>query len=251
MNTKHPFIALAILLFASCVTIKEIGKVNMISNRNIDSKTTYVLLKSYAGGDRDGMKHADAESIEEAIDKTVKEVPGGEYLMNAKIYIVVKGKHFYYAAEGDVWGRGTSSVSGTKADISYQGFRAGDTVTWKNPKKIRSATDPTYFTGKIVSLKDDETCLVKCDQSGETMELDYTEIAKVSMINNSATIAPQWKIDDKVTWKNPKKFKSIDDPAYLTGVVISVKSDDETCLVKCNESGQTVEVDFDELSGIK
>ena len=86
---------------SSCMSTKEIGKLNMISNRNVDSKMDYVLIKNYAGSSKKELKRNKDVSIEKAIDKVVKATPGGEFLKNVRIYIV-DGK--YYAVEGDVWG---------------------------------------------------------------------------------------------------------------------------------------------------
>lgn len=177
------FCAFAISSCAS-VSFEQIGQVNMISTRNVESKIEYVLLKSYAGGSQDELEESEANSVDQAIDNTVKSVPGGEFMKNVKLYIVihVNGKKhtMNYAAQGDVWG---IPISGENA-IGYQGFKVGDKVTWKNPKKFKGKNDPSYITGVIISLKS-ETVLAKQDetdatgQDGETVELDYDEIAKI------------------------------------------------------------------------
>jgi hypothetical protein len=41
----------SIFFLSSCFKVIQLGKLNMISNRNIESKADYVLLKNYAGGD--------------------------------------------------------------------------------------------------------------------------------------------------------------------------------------------------------
>jgi hypothetical protein len=248
MKKVYLLAAILIALLSSCMSVRQIGQFNMISTRNIDSKTTYVLLKTYAGGDKKELKKARAETIDQAIDKTVKSVPGGEYMMNVKIYIITKGDAMYFAAEGDVWGRGTTAASGEVVAASYKGFKVGDTVTWKNPKKIRAANDPDYLTGKITSLKGETSCMVKCNETSETKELLYTDLAKVVAVSVTDS---GWRVDDKVTWKNPKLVKNNTDTDYLTGVVISVKDANQSCLVKCTETGQTVEVAFTKLSRIK
>ena len=38
------------LMISSCATVIQLGKLNMLSNRNIESKIDYVLVKNYAGG---------------------------------------------------------------------------------------------------------------------------------------------------------------------------------------------------------
>ena len=115
------------LMISSCATVIQLGKLNMISNRNIESKMDYVLIKNYAGGlpkeIKKSLKKTKATTLDAAVDETVKNVAGGEFLKNVKLYGVVKKKQMYLLVEGDVWG-----VSGNE---SFRGFKVGDTVQWK------------------------------------------------------------------------------------------------------------------------
>ncbi len=159
-------IGLIALLFTSCAEVTEIGRVNMISNRNIDSNGEYALLASYSGGTSKELRKSRALNLQDAIDKTVKKIPGGEYLMNAKIYVILKpfsNKIKYYSVEGDVWGH--------KENKSYRGFKVGDTVTWK------SSISGKWKTGVIKSLKDDYSCLIELE-SGKIIEKKYDNISK-------------------------------------------------------------------------
>lgn len=92
----------------SCVSWNQIGNLNMVSTRNIETTQKYELLQRYVEHSKKEMKKTRATTLQEAIDKTVKKVEGGEYLMNAKIYTIVHNNGFnltyYYAVEGDVWG---------------------------------------------------------------------------------------------------------------------------------------------------
>ena len=171
MRRKILFFALLAIMgmFSSCISVKEVGKVNMISNRNVSMKTDYGLLASYSGGSKSELKKSKAENIEQAIDQTVRKVPGGEFLMNAKINIVyhrVSGKAFF-AVEGDVYG--LKSANGT-AERSYRGFKAGDKVNWGN--KLMG-----FKSGTIKSIKDDRTCLIETED-GKVVEKKYDEISK-------------------------------------------------------------------------
>lgn len=154
------FAALAAL--TSCMSFKEIGKINMISTRNIDSKTEYKLLTTYSGGSNRELKKTRATNIQQAIDETVRRTPGGEYLMNVKIYLVDQQ---YFAVEGDVWGR-----SADVKDIAINGFKVGDKVTWKK--------FGTYKTGRVTALKD-KSCFIQQDDGGKTIEMDYSDITKL------------------------------------------------------------------------
>lgn len=99
------------LLFSSCVKITKIGQLNMVSNRNIDSNKEYVMLQKNAELSKKEKKKAKAEDMTEAIDNLVKKDPNGEYLMNARIYLVYHTYIFFgrynYVAEGDIYGSKT------------------------------------------------------------------------------------------------------------------------------------------------
>lgn len=143
---------------SSCTSVKQIGKVNMISNRNVDPKLDYSVISTYSGGSKRELKKSRALTIEDAIDQTVRKIPGGEFLMNSKIYIV---NDKYIAVEGDVWG--------VKTNIAYRGFKVGDKVVWKVMGDVK--------TGTIKSLKDDKTCFVETE-SGNIVEKKYDDISK-------------------------------------------------------------------------
>jgi hypothetical protein len=130
----------------------------MISNRNIDTKLNYEVISTYSGGSKRELKKSKAKTIEEAIDQTVRKIPGGEFLMNVKIYII-KGQ--YIAVVGDVWG--------VKSNITFRGFRVGDKVIWK--------VTGSFKTGTIKSLKDDKTCLIETE-NGDIVEKKYDDISK-------------------------------------------------------------------------
>lgn len=108
---KYSVIAILIAVyFSSCQSVRltKAGEFNMISHRNVDVKNNYVMLKPYAGVSEKELKKSTAETMQDAIDQTVKTVPGGEFLMNVKFYVVTHKKKkktwLTYAAEGDVWG---------------------------------------------------------------------------------------------------------------------------------------------------
>ena len=108
---KKLLVIASIALFASsCQTVRltDAGKLNMVSDRNVDLKNRYVLLKSYAGASNKELKKTTAISLSDAVDETVKRVKGGEFLMNAHFYVVEHHKRkkswVTYAVEGDVWG---------------------------------------------------------------------------------------------------------------------------------------------------
>lgn len=98
---KTIYILVAAVLMGSCMNVKQIGKLNMISNRNIDSKMDYANLNNYAGGSKKELRKLKSKTLEGAIDNVVKKTTGGEFLKNVKIYVI---NSKYFAVEGDVWG---------------------------------------------------------------------------------------------------------------------------------------------------
>mgnify|MGYP001577329905 CR=1 FL=1 len=101
-------IALSTCLTA-CVSVKDVGQLTMVANRNIETSQKYQQIQKYATLDKKEMKKTRASSIQAAVDEVVKKVDGGEYLMNVKIYQIMHSRYgqqpaMYYAVEGDVWG---------------------------------------------------------------------------------------------------------------------------------------------------
>jgi hypothetical protein len=84
---KITFLLVLTALFSSCSTVYELGDLTMVSSRNIETKMDYVLIKNYSGGSKKEIKKAlkktKATNLETAINETVKNVAGGEFLKNA------------------------------------------------------------------------------------------------------------------------------------------------------------------------
>jgi len=161
------------LLLTACGSVKlvQIGKVNMISNRNVESTAPYVLLRNYAGSESEkALLTARETTIEAAIDKVVRATPGGEFLKNVKVYRV--GSE-YYAVEGDVWGL----VENRK----MRGFRPGHAVQWKADARLRRKQPDRapLARGVIVELKDDRLCVVKETTTGQVLELPYEDLTRI------------------------------------------------------------------------
>lgn len=213
LTSTHLLLGVIVAMFYGCVSTlppfqvevekKEtepktnlIGQVNMISTRNVDMSRKYEPLSTYAGGSQEELKESTAKNIEEAVNATVRKIPGGEFIMNAKIYAVnllevtkravkttVKKSNGRivsekigewkvvsqedignaYAVEGDVYG-----IAGNN---QYRGLKVGDSVTWKNAAGI-------WISGKIKGLKDQKTCLVVDDETGNTIEKAYDDLVK-------------------------------------------------------------------------
>ncbi len=155
-------------LMSSCSTVIDLGKLNMISDRNIDSKGDYVLIKNYAGGSKKEIKKAlkktKATTLDAAVDETVRNVAGGEFLKNVKVYGVKKKEVMYLLVEGDVWG-----VAG---DVSFRGFKVGDKVQWKELT--------VYKKGTITGLTDADKCMVKEDGKENSKSFKFSSLTKVA-----------------------------------------------------------------------
>ena len=154
-------IAVPCYFLVGCAEPIMIGKLNMLSNRNIDSKGQYISLKSFAGSGKRELAEKACDTFEESVDKVVRAVPGGEYLMNVKLYRVGKK----YAVEGDVW-----SIS-TRNDI--RGFKVNDIVIFSGRKiPNRISFDNALYKGQIIAFIDDQKCYVKyADKKGKDHEI--------------------------------------------------------------------------------
>lgn len=158
--------AAALLLFGACKPTKVamVGQLNMISARNVDSKTNYELLRYYTGGGEAELKKSRWTSVDQAINESVKNVPGGEFMKNVRIYkISVKDKS-YWAAEGDVWGIDLP-------DLDVNGFKVGERVFYRPKKnKSREAT--------IIAIKNASLYLIELKQTGRRVEVAPGELYK-------------------------------------------------------------------------
>jgi hypothetical protein len=158
---KNLFLIISLFTLFSCSkSLELIGNVNVISHRNFEVSKKYELIRSNANLSKKELKRKKAPNIEQAIDDVVKSVPGGEFLTNAKIY-VVNGK--YYAVEGDVYGNNPSQ---------YKGFSIGDKVQWKSMGSTKNGT--------VTSLLSDKEAAVKKDSDGVVVSISYDDLLKTN-----------------------------------------------------------------------
>lgn len=160
LNSIKKITVLAISIsLASCMSVKEIGDLNMISTRNVDSKGDYVLLRNYMGGTKKELKKSKAKGLEQAINNVVKQTPGGEFLKNVKVYIINK-KHF--AVEGDIWG--------LQSGQNMRGYSLGSKVQY--PCGVKKCI------GTITDLTNDKVCQVKNEETGKVTTEKYSDLKK-------------------------------------------------------------------------
>ena len=146
---------MAIICLSSCLSFKQIGELNVISTRNVDNSKEYTLMRNYMGGTKKELRKSRAKDLKEAVSNVVKQTPGGEFLANAKVYMV-KGK--YFAVEGDVWG--------LNENANFRGFKVGDKVQWRGRKYV------------ITELKNDKVCTIKDLETEEIKEANYQNLKK-------------------------------------------------------------------------
>lgn len=158
---KFTFLALVLILLEGCssIGVKQIGKINMISNRNVDPSLNYVPVYTHSELTKREIKKNKFKTIEEAVDYKVSKVPGGEFMMNVKIYKIGGS---YIGVDGDVWGEDSDG-------ISYKGLTVGDQVMWK--------AGNSYKTGTLRAFKDTETGIVETE-TGKKIEKKIDKLSK-------------------------------------------------------------------------
>ena len=113
----------------------RIGDLTIVANRNIDSKTNYQLIERYKTAKTRGTNQ---DALEQAIDKAVKEVEGGEFLKNVKIYVKNNGRKV--KIEGDVWGILAVNTSIETSVTKKIELNTGDKVSFKVTGKLVEGT---------------------------------------------------------------------------------------------------------------
>ena len=93
------FTALSITVCVTTSCYSRLGKLTMISTRNVDSKTDYVLLSKDVVGKS---KVKNKQALEAAIDNAVAQFPTGEFMKNVVVEVKTSGKKV--RVTGDVWG---------------------------------------------------------------------------------------------------------------------------------------------------
>ena len=155
---KFSCVALCIMAMSSCWT--KLGDFTVISNRTIENDKEYIELARFIKG-KGRQKKKQAGAMEVAVENIIKDVPGGEYLKNAEVYITWGGK--YVRVTADVWG--LKQPEGQKTNV--KGFQVGDRVQFG--KKM----------GTILSLIDETFCLVQLDGDESGTKLRYDAVIRI------------------------------------------------------------------------
>lgn len=118
---KFAFIFLLASLAISVQSQRRIGSLTIASCRNVDTPAGYELLRA----DVEGVsKLKEDEAMQEAMDEAIRQVPGGEFLMNVVFYMKGNRK---VIVRGDVWGKPQPEVTAI--------LKPHDRVTWKDEKQ--------------------------------------------------------------------------------------------------------------------
>lgn len=152
---------LMVVNFCDAQKVIQIGKINMISSKNVGDLEDYEIIAAYARGNQKKITKSKAETLEDALEQTVREIPGGVFVMNAKIYMIKKK---YFAIEGDVWG--------LKQNANYKGFKVGDYVMWK--------TVSGYKKGTVEAIKNSEECVVIEDGTTNRTTIKFVKLMRAN-----------------------------------------------------------------------
>lgn len=151
MNKFLPAILFfCILSLSSCSIWEQLGSATIISNKTIDLNKKYCLLKAFAGSAKNELKKnaSPVNNIDEAINNLLKDVPGGLFLMNARIVYGVYG----VSITGDVYGLCDNS---SDDNLLTSQFKIGDYILWEN--------NGSYLKGSIESQKDDDEFIIRTE----------------------------------------------------------------------------------------
>lgn len=161
------FLVTTTILMSGCYY--RIGDLTMVSTRNIDSETDYVLIQKYVVATA---KSKQGDALQTAIDNAVKETQDGEYLKNVRVYVKNNGKKV--KVEGDVWGIQTVEKNVTKTVNANIEFKVGDKVTFRG-------TFDKILEGTIIGLNANNAVIEYQNILGksEKAEVRYEELTKL------------------------------------------------------------------------
>lgn len=168
----------ALLATPGCVWTR-IGDLNMVSTRNIDMKADYELLAS----NRSVRVANQQDALEAAIDKVVTEIPGGEYAMNARLFVKANGRRV--RIDADVWGLPVATRT------SFAGLTIGDRVSWKS-------TLGAWMEGTVIGL-DADGVLIEVAEGATGLMGKVNSLAGVQRVRKDATDVTRLAPDTEAT----------------------------------------------------
>jgi len=109
MKKVSVLIATIFIMFVLSSCSHRIGKLVVVSTKNIDSKIDYVLVKRDVTGKAKSKKQ---DALEIAIDRAVKQDPNGDFLKDCIVKVSWTGKKIIVT--GDVWGHPVTNLPTNK-----------------------------------------------------------------------------------------------------------------------------------------
>lgn len=159
---KILFLVSTTIILSSCAN--RLGDLSMLSNRNYDNSQKYVLLQRDV---KVKVKTKKNDVIERGVDKATSSVRGGEFLMNATLWVSPGGKKLKIKA--DVWGIQKEEAAPTANALSTA-WKVGDKVQWKELTKT--------FKGEITDLLNEEIATVKDESTGKLKDVKYKNLRR-------------------------------------------------------------------------
>jgi hypothetical protein len=165
---KHAIFFLLVALVAAltgCVSVKNVGDLNLISAKNInmDAPGVSLLASSQTMSRREIKKTASANTLEAAVTEATDKVPGGVCLGNVQVYYVSRvWRKDCFVVQADVWG--------TK-NGDFSGFRATEKVMYMRKGKGKPAT--------ITAFRDSRTAIIVIDGETQNIEVPISDLAKI------------------------------------------------------------------------
>jgi hypothetical protein len=81
-----------------CSKWTRVGDLDMVSTRHVDTSVTHVELATYESA----IVRGSDRGLQDALDKVIRGVEGGQFATNVSVSMKRKGKKF--KVQGDVWG---------------------------------------------------------------------------------------------------------------------------------------------------
>lgn len=168
MKHKITFgLILVCFFFTSCNVYDNLGTVTVLSSKQIDFNKKYCLKQSFAGSSNKELKKnaSPTNNINEALDNLIKSVPGGIFVMNARILYGLHG----VTVTGDVYGLCDEEDKKENAQ-TQNSFSVGDDVMFKKGE--------SFIKAEIEAIKNDNECIIR-SQSGAYFPAKFSDLIKI------------------------------------------------------------------------
>ncbi len=168
MKYKITFgLILVCLIFSSCNVYDNLGTVTVLSSKQIDFNKKYCLKQSFAGSSKKELKKnaSPTNNINEALDNLIKSVPGGIFVMNARILYGLHG----VTVTGDVYGLCDEDEKNENVQAQYS-FSIGDHVMFQD--------GDSFIKAEIEAVKNDTECIIR-SENGAYFPAKFSDLIKI------------------------------------------------------------------------